>query len=72
MVTTGEGSDTFIWGAPSEDNQANQLQFEGLDFEASTELPFTVGRVQYFNGSVSLPHQSQIVSIFWLPLTFLI
>ena len=63
MVTIGEGSDTFTWGTASGGNRPNQFRFEGLEFGANTELPFTVGRMHYYNGSISPESTADQVSL---------
>ena len=63
MVTTGEGSDTFTWGE-SATERPNRFRFEGLDFVADTELPFTVGKMHYFNGSISASSTADSVNLF--------
>ena len=51
-ITGGEGTDTFTWGEPPPGAGPNRFHFEGASFEVVTGVPSTIGRFEYFNGSV--------------------
>ena len=51
-ITDGEGTDTFTWGEPPPGAQPNRFHFDGAEFETITGIPSTIGRFEYFNGSV--------------------
>lgn len=54
LVTTGVGTSTFGWGDGSAFGVgANSLVFAGVGFASTTETPFKVGTVTYFNGTVA-------------------
>jgi hypothetical protein len=54
MVTTGVGTSTFTWGngAPF-GSPPSSLSFSGTSFSGSTGVPFAVGSITYFNGTIA-------------------
>ena len=64
MVVAGEDTEDFFWGRASGDGEVNRIRFEGLPFVADTELPFTVGRFEYFNGSIASQTTADSVDLF--------
>lgn len=53
MVTSGAGTDTFLWGDGSRPgNDASWMNFSGKNFSTETNKVFTFGTLTYFNGTV--------------------
>ncbi len=52
VVVSGVGTSTFKWGTP-DGTPANSVRFDngGGNFTSSTETPFKVGTITYFNGT---------------------
>ncbi len=71
VVTTGVDTPVFTWGTPS-GTAANQVTFDKLGgtFASTTETPFKVGKISYFNGSTESGTSPTSVDLA-LTLTFL-
>ena len=64
MDVAGVGTDVFSWGKPlSQGERPNQFAFTGKDFETSTEVPFTIGTFEYYNGTVGISTQADTVDL---------
>ncbi len=63
MVVAGVGTSSFSWGTPSGTPNPNNLTFTGLPFATTTETVFTVGRLDYYNGSVALGSSAEQVDL---------
>ena len=55
IVTTGVNTPMFTWGQPTSGSPANSVSFDkGTGaFVSTTETPFKVGKVTYFNGTTN-------------------
>jgi hypothetical protein len=64
VVTTGVGTYSFTWGNSSGlGSNPNSLTFTDSSFSSSTETPFKVGSISYFNGTTaagSVPDSVQL------------
>lgn len=71
VVTTGVNTPVFTWGTPA-GTDANQVTFDKLGgtFTSTTETPFKVGKITYFNGSTNAGTSPDSVDLA-LTLTFL-
>jgi PEP-CTERM motif len=55
IVTSGVGTNAFLWGDPDGfGTGANSLTFAGKSINTTTETPFTVGTLTYFNGTTAV------------------
>lgn len=71
IVTGGVGTPVFTWGTP-DGTPANQVAFDKLGgtFSSTTETPFKVGKITYFNGTTASGTTPDSVDLA-LTLTFL-
>jgi PEP-CTERM motif len=53
IVVTGVGTSTFTWGA-GDPPPPNSMSFVGSSFSTTTETPFKIGTLTYFNGTTDL------------------
>lgn len=56
VVTTGVGTPTFTWGSSTGATPPNSVVFDNLGglFASTTETPFKVGKLTYFNGTTAI------------------
>ena len=64
MVKTGVGTSTFTWGdADGFGTGPSSLNFTGVTFSGTSNVPFAFGTLDYFNGTIAAYTQADTVDL---------